>query len=98
MLMNQQNVKKTIILKHKRKVLSLHRRIEEYKRINTEIADYLLAIKWIGNEGSHTRKLGKIDILETYELLEFSLDKLFDNKENKMKKLSKEISNAQHIG
>ncbi|MFA5819338.1 MAG: DUF4145 domain-containing protein [Bacteroidales bacterium] len=91
MLMNQQKVKTTIIQSGKRRLLSLHRRIEEFKAVNSEIADYLLAIKWIGNIGSHPGKLEKIDILETYELLEFSLDKLFDNKETKMKKLSKEI-------
>ncbi|EIJ42966.1 hypothetical protein BegalDRAFT_2101 [Beggiatoa alba B18LD] len=44
----------------KEKNLSLHNRInklEEGKHLN--IKEYLLAIKWIGNEGSHAKTLGK---------------------------------------
>lgn len=97
MLMNQQRVKKFINQGGKRITFSLHKRILEFRIVNPEVADYLLAIKWIGNVGSHPGKLEKIDILETYELLEFSIDKLFDNKEIKLNKLSKEIIKSKGV-
>ena len=91
MLMNFLKVKKTFIQGGKRKKMTLHNRIEIFKNSKPEIAKFLLAIKWIGNTGSHIGKLEKIDILETYEILEHSLNKLFDNTDAKLKKITKEI-------
>lgn len=92
MLMNQQKVKKTYTRNGSRRNLTLHKRIEEFKLTKPEIADYLLAIKWIGNSGSHIGKLEKVDVLDAYELLEHSLNKLFDDKEVELKKKTKEIN------
>lgn len=92
MLMNQQKVKRTFIQGGKRKNLSLHKRIEDFKVTKPGIAEFLLAIKWIGNAGSHTGTLEKIDVLEAYELLEHSLNKLFDDTEDNLKKITKEIN------
>lgn len=90
-LLNENKIKKYNIKSGKRNRLNLHQRIEEFKKKNPEVGEYLLAIKWIGNVGSHPGNLSKLDILETYELLEHSLDKLYENKEEKLKKMSKEI-------
>lgn len=93
LLMDEFKIKKTIINRQrKRQRLSLHKRIEEFKNSKPEIAELLLAIKWVGNSGSHIGKLEKIDILETYEMLELSLNKLYDNKEDELKKIAKEIN------
>lgn len=93
LLLNKFNIKKTFINQHrKRQRLSLHKRIEEFKKIKPDIAELLLAIKWIGNTGSHIGELEKIDILETYEMLELALNKLYDNKEDELKKMAKEIN------
>jgi len=64
---------------------------------NQEVKELLLAIKWIGNTGSHVGKLETIDILETYQLLEFALKKLFGNEESKIKKITKEINKRKGI-
>jgi len=72
MIMNQQKVKKLIISKTKKTPLSLHSRIEEFKHTKPDVANYLLAIKWIGNAGSHIEKLERIDLLDAYVLLEHS--------------------------
>jgi hypothetical protein len=92
MLMNQQKIKKSFLQGSKRKKMTLHRRIEEFKKVQPEIAGFLLAIKWIGNTGSHPGKLEKVDVLDAYELLEHSLNKLFDDTEGKLKKITKEIN------
>ncbi len=92
MLMNQQKVQKTFMKGGKRIRLTLHKRIEAFKITKPEIADFLLAIKWIGNSGSHIGRLEKVDVLDAYELLEHSLNKVFDDKENELKKKSREIN------
>lgn len=95
--MNQQKVKKTYIQKGKRRRFTLHQRIEEFKLVKFEIANFLLAIKWIGNSGSHIGKLESKDILVAYELLEHTLNKLFDDKDSELKKKSKEINQRRGI-
>jgi hypothetical protein len=85
-------IKKTEIIKRKRRKLSLHSRILEYKKTNPEIAEYLLAIKWIGNPGSHFDQLSIDDVLDAYDILDFSLNKLYDLQEKTIKKLTKEIN------
>ena len=92
LLMDEQGINKTIITKHKRRPLSLHDRIELFRLRFPEIGNSLLAIKWIGNSGSHYDTLTKDDILDAYILLDFSLSKLYDHREKAIKKLAKEIN------
>lgn len=96
LLMDEYRIKKTFINKKgERQNLSLHQRILEFKSRNEDVANYLLAIKWIGNIGSHKGKLGINDILEAYEMLELSLNKLYDNTEKRLKKIAKEINKSK---
>lgn len=93
LLLNEEKVNKTIATKKgSRRRLKLHERIIEYKKKNSQVADFLLAIKWIGNTGSHIGTLDRNDLLDAYELLDFSLSKLYDNKETELEKLQKEIN------
>jgi hypothetical protein len=73
--------------------LTLHSRIallpEKYK----ELGDLLLAIKWLGNAGSHVSSLVTMDdVLDAYELMDHVLDELFAEKAKKAKALAKEIN------
>jgi len=93
LLMNQLKVRKYLITEQRiKKRLSLHARIEAFKTSKPDIADFLLAIKWIGNTGSHSGKIEEIDILEAYEMLELTLNKLYDNKEDELKRVAKAIN------
>ncbi|AVR45432.1 hypothetical protein C7S20_09200 [Christiangramia fulva] len=74
----------------KRKPISLHKRILIFD--NKELTDLLIAIKWIGNTGSHLGDLETIDILEAYKLLEFALNRLYANPEKEIKKITKDIN------
>jgi hypothetical protein len=91
-LMDKLNINKTKIVSGKRKDLTLHARILLYKTQNPAVADYLLAIKWIGNFGSHLEDLTKDDILDAYQILDFSLRKIYDKETKEIIKLSKEIN------
>ncbi len=92
-LLNEEKVKKAAMRKKGGlRRLKLHERILEYKNKNNEVAEFLEAIKWIGNTGSHIGALERTDLLDAYELLEFSLNKLFNNKEIELQKITKEIN------
>lgn len=91
LIMNQQKIKKYTIYKHRRKALTLHKRIELFKLKDPEVANFLLAIKWIGNSGSHIRELKTTDLIDAYSLLELSLNKLYDDNVKKLKTISNEI-------
>lgn len=90
-LIDTLGVKKTKMSGGKRLNLSLHARILLYKATNPTVADHLLAIKWIGNFGSHLSDLNKEDVLDAYQLLHYSLSKIY-NSDAAMLRLTKEIN------
>ena len=97
-LMNEQGINKTYLTKNsKRRKYNLHQRIEKFETENKKVADFLLAIKWIGNTGSHLGGLTHVDVLEAYQLLEHTLLSLYDNKEEKLRKISKEINSRKGV-
>lgn len=73
----------------------LHKRIEIFNAINSKVSNYLIAIKIIGNDGSHNSIVTKDDVLDAYELLEYSLELLFNDRERELDELSKRIKNGR---
>jgi hypothetical protein len=69
----------------------LHRRIEHYGSKNKNIANHLLALKIIGNEGSHIGGLKSDDILDAYEILEQLIEFAYIKKTKRIAELAKEI-------
>jgi hypothetical protein len=63
--------------KGKKIAVNLHERIVEFEKNKPDIAKKLFAIKWLGNEGSHTDKITKNDVLYAYEILESVIDELY---------------------
>lgn len=96
-LLDTQKVNKTKIVRGKRKRIILHDRITLYKSINPEIAELLEAIKWIGNSGSHSMELEKIDLIEAYEILDLALKKIFDDTEKVIKNKAKKINTNKGV-
>ena len=93
LIMDERKIPKIYLEGKKRKGYSLHRRIKLFKLNNPEKAELLMAIKWIGNSGSHaTDTLTKDDILDAFEILEHVTDKLFETESVRIKKLSKTIN------
>ena len=74
---------------HKFKVL--HQRIEHYGKRNKNIANHLLALKIIGNEGSHVGNVGIEDILDAYEILEQLIEFAYIKKTKRIAEIAKEI-------
>lgn len=76
----------------KNRRLSLHERIELFKEKDAELADTMLAIKWLGNAGSHASDLNEKDILDAFELMEHVIEKLFVEKLKKIRIITKKIN------
>ena len=57
--------------------INLHDRIISFQKKQSILAEKLFAIKWLGNEGSHTNKMTKNDVLDAYEILEVVIDELY---------------------
>lgn len=93
MLMDFFKVKKSHIEKGKRKNYTLHNRIEFFKAQKNYEADYLMAIKWIGNSGSHGNDgLKTDDILDAYEILDHVLVRLFEKDSHRLGKITRTIN------
>jgi hypothetical protein len=63
--------------------IPLHNRIDHgFRKKDPGPADSLLAIKWIGNAGSHedARPLDRVDVVDAFDLLDHALEELFVKK------------------
>lgn len=95
-LLSHQKIKKNEIKNRKRYKLSLHKRIMIFQNKYPKLGDKLLAIKWIGNTASHGEKeLSKQKIIDAFNILEFIIEKLFENKEKEIDILTKRINKAK---
>lgn len=95
LLMNSQKINKTAAIdgkksKHK---LTLHKRIDLFKKKNQKVGEILEAIKWIGNKGSHAdNKLIVNEVIDAYELLEHALNELYEPPKDPIYDLAKQIN------
>jgi hypothetical protein len=71
--------------------LTLHARLERYEEKNADVASKLLAVKWLGNIGSHTGELAHSDVLDAFELISFALDEVFEKKSDRLKRMAEKI-------
>lgn len=56
---------------------SLDNRIRAFKATHPAAVESLLAVKWIGNQGTHTASLTVSDVLDDVELLEHALNQIY---------------------
>lgn len=92
-LLTAQRVRKTMINKYKKRVsLKLHARIDLYSKINKDVGDALLAVKWIGNDGSHDSTLHVKDVLLGAEILDVAITALYDKSADHLKAKVKAIN------
>lgn len=70
---------------------NLHQRIKHFEKRNKKIATHFLAIKIIGNEGSHIGEVHEEDILDAYEILEQIFELTFIQKGKQITKLAEDI-------
>lgn len=73
--------------------LSLHERIEIVEEKHNDAATQLMAIKWLGNAGSHAimDKLTHAELLDAFEHFDFALDLIYVNQRAVLMKRAKRI-------
>lgn len=95
-LTNHKIPKSKRIKNNQRVMRSLHERIELYEKKNSEIAQMLMAIKWLGNAGSHEGKRLTIKrILDGYEIIEHILEELYSPRRRRVKSLVRAINKSK---
>lgn len=78
-----------------RKMLSLHQRIELFAEKKSQLAEKLMAIKWIGNAGSHADVVEVGDLLDAYDILCFVLDELYVDRSKRIGALARAINRRE---
>lgn len=78
---------------------TLHSRISNYTKINPECGNKLMAVKWIGNVGSHKTDVSKEDVIIGFELLEWVIEELYErpNRINRLNNISETINKNKGI-
>jgi hypothetical protein len=100
-LMDDQGIpRKGIDKKGKIYNTTLHERINKWKIAKPEYADpadLLLAVKWIGNVGSHDDRLRLTDVLDGVEILDHLIASVYDTTTDEIKKRAAEITARKGI-
>jgi hypothetical protein len=95
-VLDDKKIVKTKLEKGKRVRLSLHKRLGLFEDKSTlaskSIAEALLAVKWIGNAGSHELEVDTDDLLNGFELLQFALQKMYGSYDVDIAQLTKQIN------
>ena len=97
-LLTEQGIRRFATNKrHKRVPVSLHSRIVEFgKKKEQGLADKMLAVKWIGNAGSHARtSLTAADLFDGFDLLHHVLEEVYAQETKRLVKLAKHITKAK---
>ncbi len=91
-ILTDKKIKRFTSNKGKRNRLNLHSRIELFEDKNPAASATLMAIKWIGNAGSHaggTMTISQEEVVEVLQIFEHALDQIYDTKS---KVLAKKIA------
>jgi hypothetical protein len=72
--------------------LSLHERIVLLQGQDTDLAESLMATKWLGNAGSHPGEMSREDALDGFDLLEHALEGHYAPRQKAICKIRKNIN------
>jgi len=89
-LLDDHGIPKTSLVDGKRKPLTTHSRIEKFKKANADGAEYLMAIKWLGNAGSHgvPADINRNDLLDATALFEATIELVYLKSAEKFAKIA----------
>ena len=73
--------------------LSLHDRISLLPKKYDNLKILFLAVKWLGNKGSHSdSSLKKDDVLDAYEIMQILLYEVYDTNKVRVNKIARQIN------
>jgi hypothetical protein len=93
-LLTDLGIKRFVIVKKKRKSISLHQRIQLLPPKYQAHANMLMAVKWLGNAGSHDTGVipDDADVRMTYDLLEHILSEIYVGREKILMQAAKKVN------
>lgn len=92
-LLTALKVKRFTVSNGKRKPIILHRRIENLPDKYSDFKEMILAIKWLGNAGSHSHdEITTDDILDAYELLEHVLNEIYQPTTKRLQAIARKVN------
>jgi hypothetical protein len=96
-LLDFRGVKRTSINKNRKRVkLKLHARIELFGQMGEPLSANLMAVKWLGNAGSHSSTtVTRDDVFDAYEIMEFVLSEMYDPARKRVARLTKDINKTK---
>jgi hypothetical protein len=94
MIMDHKRVKKHGLDKNGKKIqISLHNRIKDHWKTDQRIKEMAIALKWLGNDGSHGETLKSETMNISLDLLEYIINKLYkDDAEEKLLSKARKIN------
>ena len=97
LLTEQKVVRYTTDKNGKRVPLTLHSRIDKFRAKDAHSAEMLLAIKWLGNAGSHANldALSADNVLDGFDLFEHVVERIYANRDKAMKRLATKITSRK---
>jgi len=92
-LLTELKIKRFDTSKGKRRYINLHQRIGLLPAKYAQFKDMIIAIKWLGNAGSHGHEeVTMDDVMDAYELTEHILEEIYEPKVNKLKAIAKKVN------
>lgn len=92
-LLTELKIKRFSSSNGKRRFINLHRRIGLLPAKYAQFKDMILAIKWLGNAGSHGHaEVTMDDVMDAYELTEHILEEIYEPKSKKLKAIAKKVN------
>lgn len=75
--------------------LSLHERILAFQLRNQNLGDCLLALKWIGNTGSHIGEVKQGDVFDAFQILSHVLEEVAFERTKRLAELTQRINKTK---
>lgn len=71
--------------------LTLHARIDAFAKSEPTIGSQLMALKWLGNTGSHDSNVSTADLLDAFEIMEHALAEIIGGHSARVAALAKKL-------
>jgi hypothetical protein len=84
-------IRKTDGSRSRRGRLTLHKRIELFSTKDKHLGEALMAVKWIGNVGSHAQEISRDALFDGFDIVEQVLEETFASPRRHVARLSKAI-------
>jgi hypothetical protein len=93
-ILSDQKVPRSRRAEGKLQRIPLHDRIDAYQKLNHQISEFFMALKWVGNARSHSsrREVSRDEALSAFEFLESIIEKLYVGTEARLSKSVKKIN------